>query len=315
MTHTPYTDRNMIDLRKKSLRPVDHPSKRYYVHSRTMSRCYFQSAPFEVIDNILTSTNPETVSSISQTSRAFHAYIRDNVSLWLFFFAKYFDLTEEDRFINRRLRVQSRIRAKHTILASFPAHVSSQELEDAFKILVQIARSVPAGRGFSKNIAWLEGILTNPALWPPRSPLTSVYPQLDRYSQSQSELQVLECDQIIGRPEDRFKARAFVYDMRNYCQTNLYGPFTPQNSQNEPLKINYVHLGYLMNVLSNNLRDGHGDYAQGWAKRGFENSRPMTASPSTVDGDWAGVQGDWLRFVSWVGYGELEEYNVRYFRP
>ena len=70
-----------------------------------------------------------------------------------------------------------------------------------------------------------------------------------------------------------------------------------------------------MNVLLNNLRDSHSDDAHVWMKRGFENTRPMTAPPSPVDGDWAGVQGDWLRFVSWVGYEELEEYNVRYIQP
>lgn len=69
-----------------------------------------------------------------------------------------------------------------------------------------------------------------------------------------------------------------------------------------------------MNVLLNNLRDSHSDDTHVWMKRGFENTRPMTAPPSLVDGDWAGVQGDWLRFVSWVGYEELEEYNVRYMR-
>jgi len=110
-------------------------------------------------------------------------------------------------------------------------------------------------------------------------------------------------------------ARTFVYDMRNYRRSNLYGPFMSRSFQNDTLQINYVHLRYLMNVLLNNLRDSHSDDAYLWMKRGFENTRPMTAPPSPVDGDWAGVQGDWLRFVSWVGYEELEEYNVRHIQP
>ena len=268
----------------------------------------FQSVPFEVIDHILSLTNPETVSSVSQTSRALHSYIRDNIFLWKTLFAKYFDLPEEP--ISWKSQVQSRIQAKHTILAFFSAHVSGEEIENAFKILVQIARSAHPGPGWSNNIIWLDRILTNPALWPSHSPLTSTHPQLGQHSQSHAELQVLECDKI-GRPGDRFKARTFVYDMRNYRHSNLYGPFM-QQVLNEPLQINYVHLRYLMNVLLNNLRDSHGDDAHVWMKRGFENTRPMTAPPSPLDGDWAGVQGDWLRFVSWVGYEELEEYNVRY---
>ena len=275
----------------------------------------FQSAPFEVIDHILSLTNPETVSSVSQTSRALHTYIRDNVFLWKSLFAKYFDLPRElHQSTNWRSKVQSRIQAKHTILAFFSAHVSGEELENAFKILVQMVRSAPPGRRWSKNITWLDGILTNPALWPSHSPLTSTHPRLSQNSQPQSELQVLECDKL-GRPGDRFRARTFVYDMRNYHRSKLYGPFMPRGSQNGPLQINYVHLRYLMNVLLNNLRDSHSDDAHVWMKRGFENTRPMTAPPSPVDGDWAGVQGDWLRFVSWVGYEELEEYNVRYKQP
>ena len=270
----------------------------------------FQTAPFEVIDCTLSLTNPKTVSSVSQTSRALHAYIRDNVFLWKSLFAKHFDLPEEPhRIIDWRSQVQSRIQAKHIILAFFSVNVSGEEIEDAFKILVQIVRSAPPGRAWSKNITWLDSILTNPALWPSDSPLTSTHSQLSQHSQSQSELQVLECDQV-GKPGDRFKARTFVYDMRNYTRSSLYGPFMPRDSQNEPLQINYLHLRYLMNVLLNNLRDSHSDDAHVWMKRGFENTRPMTAPPSLVDGDWAGVQGDWLRFVSWVGYEELEEYNV-----
>ena len=275
----------------------------------------FQSAPFEVIDYILSLTNPETVSSVSQTSHALHTYIRDNIFLWKSLFAKYFDLPEEHHQpVSWRSQVQSRIQAKHAVLAFFSAHVSGEEIENSFKVLIQIARSAHPGRGSSKNTTWLDGILNNPALWPSHSPLTSTHPQLSQHSQTQSELQVLECDKV-GRPGDRFKARTFVYDMRNYCHSNLYGPFMSRISQNESLQINYVHLRYLMNVLMNNLRDSHSGDAHVWMKRGFENTRPMTAPPSLVDGDWAGVQGDWLRFVSWVGYEELEEYNVRYDKP
>lgn len=270
----------------------------------------FESTPFEVIDYILSLTNPKTVSSVSQTSRVLHIYIQDNVFLWKSLFVKYFDPPEEHQSINWKSQVQSRIQAKHTILSFFSAHVSGEELENAFRTLIQVARSAPPGSGLSKNIAWLDAILTNPALWPSHSPLTSTHPKLDYRSQPQPELQVLECDKL-GRPGDRSRARSFVYDMRNYHRANLYGPFMPRGSLNEPFKINYVHLKYLMNVLLNNLRDNHGDDTHVWMKRGFESSRQMTAPPSLVDGDWAGVQGDWLRFVSWVGYEELEEYNVR----
>ena len=275
----------------------------------------FQSVPFKVISYILSLTDPETVSRVSQTCHALCASIRDDAFLWKYLFAKYFDLPEEHhQSIDWRSQIQSRIRAKHTILAPSSAHIPSEELENALKILIQIVRSAPPGSGHSNNITWANGILTNPDLCATHSPLTSAHPRLSQNLQSQSELQVLECDKL-GIPEERFTARAFVYDTRNYRHSNLYGPFMPRVSQNEPLQINYVHLRYLMNVLLNNLRDGHSDDTDMWMKRGFENTRSMTAPPSPVDGDWAGVQGDWMRFAAWVGYEELEEYNVRHYPP
>ena len=106
--------------------------------------------------------------------------------------------------------------------------------------------------------------------------------------------------------------------MRNYRHSNLYGPFLPRSSQDEPLRINYVHLQYLMRVLFYDLL---GDFDSGPRFRmgrkfdmedGFGNSRPMTAPRSLMDGDWAGVQGDWGCYMTWVRYQELRSYNVRH---
>jgi len=286
----------------------------------------FQSAPVEVVDYILILADPETVSSVSQTSRTLHIYIRDNGFLWKSIFEKYFDLPEEhNQSTDWRSKVQYRTRVKHTILAPSSVRVSYTKLQNVSKALVQIIRSAPPGRGRSKNIAWVDGILKNPAIWPPHSPITFTHPQLSQHSQPHSELQVLECDRI-GRPEDRIKARTYVYDMRNYhdatlrysnCtlrpdDSNLYGPFIVRGSLNEPFQTNYFHLRYIMNVLLNNLRDSPSDNAHAWIEGGFENTRPMTAPPSPVDGDWAGVQGNWLRITSWLSYNDFKEYNVRH---
>jgi len=294
--------------------------------ARTSMTGPFQSAPVEVVDYILILTDPETISSVSQTSRTLHIYIRDNVFLWKSIFAKYFDLPEEhNQPTDWRSQVQSHTQVKHTILAPSSVHVSYTELRNTSKVLVQIIRSAPPGRGWSKNIAWVDGILTNPAIWPPHSPITFTHPQLSQHSQPHSELQVLECDRI-GRPEDRLKARTYVYDMRNYhdaalkyhhCalrpdDSNLYGPFIVRGSLNEPFQTNYFHLRYILNVLLNNLRDSPSNDAHAWTEGGFENTRPMIAPPSPVDGDWAGVQGDWLRITSWLNYNDFKEYNVRH---
>lgn len=123
-----------------------------------------QSAPSNIVDQVLTLTNAETVSSVSQTSPGIHTYIQRNVSLWRFLFAMYFDLPEgRDQSIDQRSCVQSWFQAKHTILTSSFTCIPDEELENTFKTLVQMVQSTPPGQGLSKNITWLNGIFTDSA--------------------------------------------------------------------------------------------------------------------------------------------------------
>ena len=268
--------------------------------------CPFLSLPFEIIDHILCLTDPETVSDVSQTSRAFYAYIRDNTSLWRSLFAKYFDLPEDHRQnVDWKSHVQSRIRAKHILFAFYSPRTPTIELENLCRTLIQVVRSASPGPGPSKNIAWL----ADPDVWC-SSPVTYIHPRLIHLPQLQPELRVLECN-IVGNVENRFDARAFVYDMRNYHHSNLYGPFISRFSKNEPLQTNYLHLMCLMKVLLNNFHSCR-RHPYRRMKRGFKNTRSMMAPPSSVDGDWAGVQGVWMRFLSWMSRRDYREYNVRY---
>jgi len=204
----------------------------------------------EVVEHTLSLTNLKTLSNVSQTSHALNTYIRNNVSLWKSFFAKFFDLPEErHQSISWRSKLQSHIQAKHTILGFFSAHVPPvEELRNALEVLIQTARSAPPGHGRSKNVVWLNGILTDPVLWPSNFPLTSSLPRLNQHFQLQSALQVLNCDDV-GSPGDRLEARAFVWDMRNYRRSSHFGPFVPRSSEIEPFQINYIHVRYLINVL------------------------------------------------------------------
>ena len=148
-------------------------------------------------------------------------------------------------------------------------------------------------------------------MWLSHSPLTFAHPQLSQHPQSQSELWILKCDRV-SWPGDRLEAHTFVYDMHNYHCSNLYGPFVPCNSKDKPLRTNYIHAAHYMNILLNNLHNSHSNDTHLWMGCGFENTQAMTVPLNPMDGDWAGVKGDWLRFIAWLGHEDLERYNVRY---
>ena len=152
--------------------------------------CPFLSLPFKIIDHILCLTDPETVSDVSQTSRAFYAYIWDNTSLWWSLFAKYFDLPEDHRQnVDWKSHVQSHIRAKHILFAFYSPRTPTIELENLCRTLIQVVQSASPGPGPSKNITWL----TDPDVWC-SSPVTYIHPRLIHLPQLQPELRVLECN-------------------------------------------------------------------------------------------------------------------------
>jgi hypothetical protein len=259
--------------------------------------------PVELLDRILTLTDPETLSAFSRLSRAYHSYVEDNTYVWLSLYIKYFDHPRTDQqrsSLHWKGMVQRRTQALHVANA---CSASEKDTLSALDALIDVAQTAKPGPSSSQSIAWLEQHIPQTFIW------VDVMPEHQHQqplSQAQAKLQVLRCERQNGSAS-RLASQMYTYDMRHYRRLSQYGPFIPKRGKG-PLEINYVHLWHLMNALFHNIYESHaspGDVAL-WMSRGFNATRAMTAPPSPVEGDWAGVEGDWVRFICWMDYGDLE---------
>ncbi|KAG6898402.1 hypothetical protein C0992_004113 [Termitomyces sp. T32_za158] len=109
--------------------------------------------------------------------------------------------------------------------------------------------------------------------------------------------------------QGRVQSRAFVYDMRNYCPDNLYGPFNAAGG------VNWVHVQALHHLVSMHIVDLHGE------DESFQFAIfPMSIQTTQVvlpvginfndEEDWAGVSGPWKVSFCFCDHRELlTEYN------
>lgn len=261
-------------------------------------------------------TNPQTVSAFSQTTRTYHSYLQDNVYVWRSLYLNYFDDPREYDVdtVDWKQDVQQRTRAYFTTTSSNP---SFEDVEIDSETLLDIVHTAHPGTSPSRTTSWLKKCVTPTFIWQNAA---------EPLSETRAQLQVLECKGDHRDASKRLVSRSYVYDMRNYTQKSLYGPFCPRRRASDELKVNFIHLRHLMNVQLNNLDDGLGDSTFD-PPRGFDSTRAMSAPPSLVEGDWAGVEGEWARLGCWMEYDLLEgpsttslilhttyilaEYNVR----
>jgi hypothetical protein len=241
--------------------------------------------PVELLDRILALTNPQTVSAFSQTTRTFRSYVADNAYLWRSLSTKYFDALHSDSpsCVNWAQKVKERTRAYLIAKSTSP---SFEDCEIAAEALIDVVGTITPGSTESRTIAWLKSHILLSPIWTNKtdSPILA-------------KLHVLRWDPPWNVAQ-RVVSRAYVYDMRNYHKSTLWGPFL-RHRRGRQLKANYIHMMHLMYV-----QVYHWAFDSGLAT-GFESTRAMTAPPSLVEGDWAGVEGVWVFFVSWMDYDEL----------
>lgn len=115
--------------------------------------------------------------------------------------------------------------------------------------------------------------------------------------------------ELINPVERRTKSRTQVYDLRNYRPDNSWGPYLVDG------KINWVHIEALINVILYNLTTIPKPHASSSAPPhpplGLDALKAYSAPgtcPSKVD-DWAGVEGTWRRYVSFMDYRDLYAFN------
>jgi len=113
----------------------------------------------------------------------------------------------------------------------------------------------------------------------------------------------------LSSTKSRLRSRAYTYDLRNYTESTQWGPWLPGSHG----AVNWIHLWHLMDVLRHNAHERGCTDLPGkgiGALRAYSMPKvPIEDLPQNDWNDWAGVQGVWLRAVSFMDYRDLHSFN------
>lgn len=277
--------------------------------------------PPELAERTLALCHPKDVAAFAQTCRRAYTLVCESPDqhLWRTLFLDFpFDdprlslsSTTADPNVDWRAKLQRRLRAERIALRDG----DRQELVDV--LLECIDEAAPRGpaREPSRNVVWATKVLTlEESPWiekglrlvQPESP--SVAPFALEVEKLRSLLS-LSLDPAFGAdaPKElkalRRMSRAYSYDLRKYNKETLYGPFTDAGDH-----VNWTHVNAMITVMTLNLRDFGVHWPEGFKPpsivQGLEACRPFSASGISKRSplDWAGVEGQWLRIVSFCDY-------------
>ncbi|KAI9464950.1 hypothetical protein BJY52DRAFT_1202512 [Lactarius psammicola] len=284
-------------------------------------RVTLASIPQEVIERVLAFLDPLYVASFSQTSRQYNnlVYHSGDNHLWReLYLAQPFDdprlaLTPRlERIpvecIDWKGSLQAIIRAR-TVLND-PSKCRPGERETILRILIAMLRGAAPAPSFcektlSENLVWLVAKLRDGALLNDGSlPSTPTEAQLRAYL-----LVHLGLTPSDARSVDKAAARAFVYDLRNYCFEGSFGPYLPDGSG----RVNWVHLHAIHRAVAIHLVDLR--ETEQFVFPLIPMSMPYCQSiiPPGLDikkvYDWAGIEGLWHCSFCFVDHRELLQFN------
>ncbi|KAH7910708.1 hypothetical protein BJ138DRAFT_1064635 [Hygrophoropsis aurantiaca] len=283
------------------------------------------SIPPELTEHALTLCHPRDVAAFSRTCRKAHTlvYSSPDQYLWRQLFLLYpFDdarnslhpqFYEESRF-NWAAELQKRVRAETVARSKHPRDDALMMVLETFVSVVQSASPVTGEeRVQSPSLLWVVAVLQASNIL--RS--SFLIREAERGNQVLSRLRsylALTLDDYDDEEEGRLMAqrlrarsRCQVYDLRNYRQSNAWGPFT------EIGHINWIHIESIINVILGNLAETL-EWSDIRPPCGLEATRAFSAPGTTgrSSADWAGVEGTWRRFICFMDYRDLHAFNFRH---
>ncbi|KAL4068391.1 hypothetical protein V8B97DRAFT_2024941 [Scleroderma yunnanense] len=269
----------------------------------------------EILEQILVHCHPRDVAAFSQTCRRAHAvvYGSSDQYLWREFFLSYpFDdprrmhegFSECPSF-DWKGELQRRIRAEAIARSS---QVSSEEQTNALETFLSVVRTAsPVVRGYdrvpSPSLLWVVDILQSTNLL--QSPIFNVHNGSQNLARLRSYLALTldDYDEEDMERTNRMKAlrgksQCYVYDLSNYGRDNDWGPFTQLG------EVNWVHIESIINVILSNQTELSPRFVDIRPPCGLEATRAYSAPGAATRGmrDWAGVEGSWRRYVSFMDY-------------
>ena len=275
--------------------------------------------PQEIFERVLAFLDPLDVASFSQTSKQHNnlVYHSGDNYLWrALYLAQPFDdprLALTPRLertsmesIDWKGSLQAIIRAR--TLLNNPSKCRPGERETIFRTFISMLRGATAAHSFcektlSKNLIWLvamlrDGAFLNDGILPSSSSPTEA--QLRAYL-----LVHLGLTPSDARSVNKAAARAFVYDMRNYCFDGQFGPYLPDGSG----RVNWVHIHAIHRAIAMHLVDLR--ETEPFVFPLIPISMPYCQSiiPLGLDlkkvHDWAGIEGLWHCSYCFVDHREL----------
>lgn len=302
--------------------------------------------PQEVAEHVLKFCHARDYASISETCRALHkiVYNEDDQCVWreAFLSHPFDDLRKSldyspDADIDWRRELQDRISAERVLQsAHVPVMVDEANIVEAGvlkaleTVITAIHTASPAEptetEEKSETISWAETVLlksgifsTSPTLEPTREEYpafgTIAYKLRQIRAQLRSYLTIIFEKGDTEESQKRLKqtrslSRCFIYDLRNYENETLWGPYEAVADDKYPVKacgiyVDWEHVEHIQNVVFMNLRELP-PLLQKPAIPTFEiqMTRPYSAPRSSErkPHDWAGVEGVWRRVVCFMDY-------------
>ena len=271
----------------------------------------------EIIEEVLTFLDPVDVAAFSQTSRRYNnlIYHSGDNHLWReLYLAQPFDdprLSLTPRFeriqsesIDWKASLQAIIRAR-TVLND-PSKCRPGERETILRTLIDMLRGAAPAPSFcdktlSDNLVWLVAMLRDGTLLNDGTlPLSPTEAQYRAYLLVHLGLTPSDAKSV-----NKASARAFVYDMRNYCRERSFGPYLPDGSG----RVNWVHLHAIHRALAMHLVDLHESELFVFPLIPISMPYCQSIIPPGLDlkkvDDWAGIEGLWHCSFCFVDHRQL----------
>lgn len=282
-----------------------------------------QSLSPEIIEHALIHCHPRDVAAFSQTCRAARQLVYHNKDqyLWrqLFLSCPFDDPGKALQGLHGSFDWKGELQRR--VCAEMIAHSSratAEELTGALETFLNVVRTAsPVTQGYervpSQSLLWVVDVLQSSNML--HTPLFDHYNTSQNLAHLRSYLALTlddydNDDDLCGiewMKVLRTKSRCYVYDLSNYCRENDWGPFRKNG------RVNWVHVESIINVLLSNLAESSEPSQMDIRPPcGLEATRAYSAPGATARNpkDWAGVEGTWARYVSFLDHRDLYAFNA-----
>lgn len=274
--------------------------------------------PPEITEHTLVLSHPRDVASFAQTCRSARALVYEarDQHLWRRLFLEQpfddprrtlvsYDVGNEVLEVDWKKELQRRVFAMRVIqkISTHPP-----ELAGALDALVSVIKNLPPmpeKQDESNDLIWLSQLVREHNVFRDCFVTSSwTFEEQQRLLELWTYVgwrDTVRDKDALSILSERNAARAFAYDMRNYSQETLWGPFLPGKKG----FVNWQHIRALITVVFCNLHDLGMLWQDTRPPANLDALRPYSA-PRCHDArnprDWAGVEGTWRRYVCFMDY-------------